>query len=217
MSTDDPASMNQPHLYLASTSPRRRDLLALLRVSYQCVRISVDETTKAGEMPLAYVRRLALAKAHAGCRQPGVEKLPVLGADTAIVLGRRIFGKPADREDGLAMLAALSGREHRVLTAVAVVRQNQARVVVSESRVTMAEMSPAERAAYWDTGEPADKAGGYAVQGLGAVFISRIRGSHSGIMGLPLRETALLLQSFSVPVFPWVHPLEVGAKTAASR
>jgi len=195
--------MDQAAIYLASASPRRRDLLTLLGVSYRSVAADCDESTRAGEPPLAYVRRLALTKARTVAAAVGAVAAPVLGADTAVVLGRQILGKPRDRDEGLAMLAALSGREHRVLTAVAVVQGDRTEAVVSESRVRFAETTAAERAAYWSTGEPADKAGAYAVQGLGAVFITRMRGSHSGIMGLPLRETAVLLQSFSVPVFPW--------------
>ena len=201
--------MNQPAIYLASASPRRRDLLTLLGVSYRSIAVGCDESVRPRERPLAYVRRLALAKAQAGAAAVGAVDAPVLGADTAVVLGRQILGKPRDRADGLSMLAALSGREHRVLTAVAVRQGDRVEVVVSESRVKFAETTEAERVAYWDTGEPADKAGGYAVQGLGAVFITRIRGSQSGIMGLPLRETAVLLQSFSVPVFPWTLAADV--------
>jgi septum formation protein len=201
--------MDQPALYLASASPRRRDLLTLLGVSYRSVAIACDETARPTERPLAYVRRLALTKAQAGAAAVTVADVPVLGADTAVVLGRRTLGKPRGREDGLAMLAALSGREHRVLTAVAVVQGDRAEIVVSDSRVRFAETTAAERAAYWRTGEPVDKAGAYAVQGLGAVFITGIRGSHSGIMGLPLRETAALLRTFSVPVFPWTTAADV--------
>ncbi|HXF08503.1 MAG TPA: Maf family protein [Candidatus Acidoferrales bacterium] len=209
--------MNQAALYLASASPRRRDLLTLLGVSYQGIAVSCDESVRPRERPLAYVRRLALSKARAGAAAVEAAAVPVLGADTAVVLGRQILGKPRDRDDGLAMLAALSGREHRVLTAVAVVQGDRAEVVVSESRVRFAETTAAERAAYWSTGEPADKAGAYAVQGLGAVFITRIRGSHSGIMGLPLRETAKLLQSFSVPVFPWTLADDVRGRMPTIR
>ncbi|HET7687637.1 MAG TPA: Maf family protein [Candidatus Macondimonas sp.] len=194
--------MNQPDLYLASASPRRRDLLALLKVLYKELAIDCDESLRAGETPRAYVRRLALTKAGCGACLVNDER-PVLGADTAVVVGDNILGKPRDRAHGMAMLASLSGREHRVLTAVAVVQGRRRHVVVSDSRVTFASTTPEERAAYWDTGEPIDKAGAYAIQGLGAIFITRIRGSPSGIMGLPLRETALLLREFSVPVFPW--------------
>ena len=209
--------MSQPALYLASVSPRRRDLLTLLGVSYRSIAVSCDESVRPREQPLVYVRRLALAKARAGAAAVGSVAVPVLGADTAVVLGRQILGKPRDREDGLAMLAALSGREHRVLTAVAVRQGDRAEVVVSDSRVRFAETTEAERVAYWRTGEPADKAGAYAVQGLGAVFITRIGGSHSGIMGLPLRETAALLRTFSVPVFPWTLAADVRGRMPTIR
>lgn len=183
--------------------------MTLLGVSYRSVVANCDESVRPGEHPLAYVRRLALAKARAGAAAAGAVAAPVLGADTAVVLGRQILGKPRDRDEGLAMLAALSGREHRVLTAVAVVQGARAELALSDSRVRFAESTEAERIAYWNTGEPADKAGAYAVQGLGAVFITRIRGSHSGIMGLPLRETAVLLKAFSVSVFPWTLAADV--------
>lgn len=199
--------MNQPDLYLASASPRRRDLLALLGVRYEGVTIDCDESVRAGEMPRAYVRRLALIKAKSGARVVN-DVRPVLGADTAVIVGTQILGKPRDRAHGMTMLASLSGREHQVLTAVAVVQGHRRHVVVSDSRVTFAPTTPEERAAYWATGEPVDKAGAYAIQGLGAVFIARIRGSQSGIMGLPLRETVLLLREFSVPVFPWSNHLD---------
>lgn len=204
---DGPAPMQQPVIYLASASQRRRDLLALLKVPYETVVIECDEAVREGELPTAYVRRLALAKAMCG----GLKirhALPVLGADTAVVVAGQILGKPRNRTHGMAMLAALSGREHQVLTAVAMVVAGRRRVIVSKNRVTFASTTQAERTAYWATGEPIDKAGAYAIQGLGAVFITRIRGSHSGIMGLPLRETALLLKEFSVPVFPWLDDLD---------
>lgn len=199
--------MNSPDLYLASASPRRRDLLGLLKVRYEGVAIDCDESVRAGETPRAYVRRLALTKAECGARVVN-DARPVLGADTAVVVGGQILGKPQDRAHGMAMLSMLSGREHQVLTAVAVVQGRHRRVVMSDSRVTFAPTTLDERAAYWDSGEPTGKAGAYAIQGLGAVFITRIRGSQSGIMGLPLRETALLLREFSVPVFPWMNHLD---------
>jgi septum formation protein len=134
---------------------------------------------------------VTLAKARAA-RAAGNAELPVLAADTAVVLGRRILGKPADRAEGLAMLATLSGRSHRVLTGVAVLA-GELRFALSVSRVRFRVIDADEAAAYWATSEPADKAGGYAIQGLGAAFIERIEGSYSGIMGLPLFETLQLL------------------------
>jgi septum formation protein len=178
-------------VHLASLSPRRRELLAQIHVRHDVIPVAVDETPRVGEAPAEYVLRLALAKARAGHRlQPD---RPVLGADTAVVLDDRILGKPRDRQDAAAMLAQLSGREHRVLTAVALVGERE-ETRLSVSHVRFRPIDAAEAAAYWATGEPADKAGGYAVQGLGAVFVESIAGSYSGVMGLPLFETGELLR-----------------------
>jgi septum formation protein len=178
-------------IHLASLSPRRRALLAQIGIRHDVVPVVVDEATRPGEAPAEYVLRLALAKARAGrARQ---DDRPVLGADTAVVVEDRILGKPRDRDDALAMLATLSGREHRVLTAVALVGgREETRLSVSHVRFRV--VAAAEAAAYWETGEPADKAGGYAVQGLGAIFVESIAGSYSGVMGLPLFETGELLR-----------------------
>lgn len=184
-------------VYLASASPRRRELLRQIGVAYRLLRVAVDETPIVGEKPHDYVARLALAKAQAGCaglgrRQPA----PVLGADTAVVIANAILGKPRNREEGLAMLARLSGREHRVLSAVALATPARNAVKVQESQVQFRSLTSAECAAYWDSGEPCDKAGGYGVQGRAAAFIAELRGSYSGVMGLPLFETAELLREF---------------------
>jgi septum formation protein len=178
-------------IHLASQSPRRRELLAQIGIRHDVIAVEVDETPRAGEAPAEYVLRLALAKARAGHRlRPD---RPVLGADTAVVQDDRILGKPLDRQDAAAMLAQLSGREHRVLTAVALVGDRE-ETRLSVSRVRFRPIDAAEAAAYWETGEPADKAGGYAVQGLGALFVESIGGSYSGVMGLPLFETGELLR-----------------------
>jgi len=178
-------------VHLASQSPRRRELLAQIGIRHDVIAVEVDETPRAGEAPAEYVLRLALAKARAGHRlRPD---RPVLGADTAVVQDDRILGKPLDRQDAAAMLAQLSGREHRVLTAVALVGDRE-ETRLSVSRVRLRPIDAAEAAAYWETGEPADKAGGYAVQGLGALFVESIGGSYSGVMGLPLFETGELLR-----------------------
>jgi septum formation protein len=178
-------------VHLASQSPRRRELLAQIHVRHDVLPVAVDETPRAGEAPAEYVLRLALTKARAGHRlRPD---RPVLGADTAVVVDDRILGKPRDRQDAAAMLAQLSGREHRVLTAVALVGERE-ETRLSVSHVRFRPIDAAESAAYWATGEPADKAGGYAVQGLGAVFVESIVGSYSGVMGLPLFETGELLR-----------------------
>lgn len=191
--------MAVPHLYLASASPRRRELLRQMGVTYRLLRLAVDETPLAGESPHAYVARLALLKARTGCALLGRRRpAPVLGADTAVVVDEAILGKPRDRADGLAMLARLSGREHRVLSAVALATPTRDAVRIQESRVRFRELSPAECLAYWDSGEPQDKAGGYGIQGRAAAFIVELHGSYSGVMGLPLFETAELLREFSV-------------------
>jgi septum formation protein len=157
---------------------------------------------RAGEAVTAYVERVARAKAEVIWQR--LKDLPVLGADTTVVLDGASLGKPRDRDHGLAMLAGLSGREHQVLTAVALVTTAGTHCVTSVSTVRMRSSSPQERARYWDTGEPCDKAGGYAIQGLGAVFIESLQGSYSGVMGLPLFETAQLLARASVPC--WSAP-----------
>lgn len=178
-------------IHLASQSPRRRELLAQIGIRHDVVAVAVDENTRPGEAPAEYVLRLALAKARAG-RALRSDR-PVLGADTAVVTDDEVLGKPRDRSDGIAMLARLSGREHRVLTAVALVGERE-ETRLSVSHVRFRAVEAAEAAAYWATGEPADKAGGYAVQGLGAIFVESIAGSYSGVMGLPLFETGELLR-----------------------
>ena len=197
-----------PHrfIYLASGSPRRRELLEQIGVTYRTVAVEVDETPLLDEEPATYVGRLALAKARAGwelltTRQSGLKSIPVLGADTAVVLDGVILGKPRDRNEGLTMLAALSGREHQVMSAVALVAGDREVVRVQESRVRFRALTQAECEAYWDTGEPADKAGAYGIQGRAAVFIARLEGSYSGVMGLPLFETAELLREFGISLF----------------
>ena len=189
-------------VYLASASPRRRELLRQIGVSYRRLPVAVDETPLAGESPHAYVSRLALLKAQTGLQTLSQsQRHPVLGADTAVILDGTILGKPGDRTEGLAMLARLSGREHQVLTAVALATKARIAVKMQQSRVHFRELSPIECAAYWDTGEPGDKAGGYAIQGRAATFITELHGSYSGVMGLPLFETAELLREFGLHLF----------------
>lgn len=186
-------------LRLASTSPRRRELLEQVGIGYALIRAEVDETPLPGEAPAAYVERLARAKAEAGLAAAGGQGL-VLGADTTVVADGLILGKPRDRAEGLALLERLSGREHAVLSAVALATAGRTEARVQVSRVHFRATTAAEREAYWATGEPADKAGGYAVQGRAAVFIERLDGSYSGVMGLPLYETCELLRAFGVEV-----------------
>jgi septum formation protein len=196
--------MAAPWLYLASASPRRRELLRQIGVAYRLLPVAVDETPLPDEAPTAYVARLALAKARAGVAAiPARRKArPVLGADTAVVVDGAILGKPGDRAEGLAMLARLSGREHRVLSAVALATSARDAVKVQESWVRFRELTRAECAAYWDSGEPLDKAGGYGIQGRAAAFVAELRGSYSGVMGLPLYETAELLDEFGHFLWP---------------
>ncbi|MDH5435905.1 MAG: Maf family nucleotide pyrophosphatase, partial [Gammaproteobacteria bacterium] len=170
------------HLYLASTSPRRRELLAQIGVCYQVLFIDVAEQRLPDESPEDYVQRLALEKAHAGRALVNTDSgIPVLGADTVVVLDGQVMEKPKDKADALAMLAQLSGQTHEVLSAVALVGVKE-KVVLNRSRVSFRATTEQEREAYWNTGEPQDKAGGYAVQGRAAIFISRIEGSFSGVM-----------------------------------
>lgn len=194
MSAASPADQ-EPDLYLASASPRRRTLLAQLGLRIAVIPAPADETPHGGEAPADYVLRIALAKARAGRAAAAHSRgRPLLAADTAVVVDGRALGKPADRDEALAMLALLSGRSHRVLTGVALLApDDQAQRTLSTTEVRMGRIAPAQARAYWDTGEPADKAGAYAIQGLGAMFVEHIRGSYSGVVGLPLFETAALL------------------------
>ena len=194
-------------VYLASQSPRRRQLLEQLGVRHELLLPDPDEDTEAleeaepGEAPAAYVQRVTANKLAAAADRLARRRLPpapVLCSDTTVALGRVIYGKPADAADAARMLAELSGRTHRVLTAVAVQAGRMEVSALSVARVTFAPMSPEDIQAYVDTGEPLGKAGAYAVQGRAAVHIRRIAGSYTGIMGLPLSETAQLLRQSGV-------------------
>ncbi len=182
---------------LASASPRRQQLLDQIGVQYRLLPVDIDETPGSDELPQDFACRLALEKAQTGYLRQ-TDKLPVLGSDTIVVFNGKILGKPRNKEDGLAMLAALSGHCHEVITAVAMVDGEQSSCSLSRSKVYFRQMTPAETEAYWDSGEPADKAGGYGIQGLAAQFIERLDGSYSGVMGLPLFETAELLKQFGI-------------------
>jgi septum formation protein len=187
-------------IYLASASPRRSALLNQIGVRCQVRPVDVDERLLAHETPARYVERLAALKAEtlwAQLREP--ERAPVLGSDTTVALDGHILGKPCDEADGLRMLALLSARTHQVYTAVALRHAHGCDTRLNVSEVTFRALTLEERRAYWASGEPADKAGGYAVQGLAAAFIERIAGSYSGIMGLPLYETAELLTRIGLP------------------
>ncbi|MBA1264032.1 Maf family protein [Stutzerimonas stutzeri] len=188
-----------PALFLASASPRRRELLTQIGVRFTLLPVSIDETPHAAEAPDTYVQRLAREKALAGLSHIEEPAACVLGADTSVVLDGRILGKPVDKADALAMLQALSGREHQVLTAVALASEAGCVVRLVGSRVQFRAITADEAERYWASGEPQDKAGGYAIQGLGAVFVSGLQGSYSGVVGLPLGETAQLLAAFGIP------------------
>ena len=190
-------------LYLASGSPRRRELLTQIGVPFSTVSAAIDETPLVNEAATAYVERLAREKARAGYKHvtasPPGDAFCVLGADTAVVLDGQILGKPVDEADALAMLMALSGREHEVLTAIALMDATRCETRVVSSAVRFRNISTQEAARYWASGEPLDKAGGYAIQGLGAVFVSGLEGSYSAVVGLPVCETAELLGHFGIP------------------
>ena len=195
-----------PFVYLASQSPRRRELLAQIGVRHEPLLAGPDEDVealeaeRAGELPDAYVERVTRAKLAAARRRLAARELPdapILCADTTVALGRRILGKPADGADAARILGLLSGKTHRVITAVAVTKGRQTRLLASVSRVTFAPLSRERIESYVAGGEPFGKAGAYAIQSAAAAWIARIEGSYTGIMGLPLYETATLLR--------WAH------------
>jgi|HubBroStandDraft_6_1064221.scaffolds.fasta_scaffold728073_2 septum formation protein len=195
-----PQPSQAPLVCLASMSPRRRALLEQIGVPHVLAVPNIDEAGLPGEPAADYVVRMARTKARS-IHAHGAA-LPVLAADTIVVVDERICGKPADAQQGIAMLLQLSGRSHRVLTAVALATAAQVAHRLSTSEVRFRPLSRAECIAYWNSGEPRDKAGGYAVQGRGAAFIEHLSGSYSGVMGLPLFETAQLLEAAGVPLWP---------------
>jgi len=186
-------------IVLASGSPRRQALLQQIGVRFRQQVAEVDETPLHNESAQDYVVRLAVAKARAVRQRSADDEVPVLGADTAVVVDGRLLGKPADPVHARDMLQLLSGRRHQVLSAVALVDDRQA-IAVSDSSVWFRALSDKDIEDYWKTGEPRDKAGAYGIQGKGAIFIERLEGSYSGVMGLPLYETARLLQNFGIQV-----------------
>jgi septum formation protein len=203
--------MTAPAVYLASKSSRREELLRQLGVEFASLRLressdrerDIVEGARDAEPPLHYVERIARTKATVGWHrmlQRGLPPRPVLGADTEVVLDDRIFGKPKDAADAVRMLTLLSGRTHQVLTAVALCWEGDTVAEISTSSVTFRTIERDEIERYVATGEPSDKAGGYAIQGRAATFVRRIDGSHSGIMGLPLYETATALAAIGFPV-----------------
>lgn len=185
---------------LASASARRKILLEQMGVVFDVVAVEVDETPQIQEPPLLYVQRLAELKARTGFKKIK-NNLPVLSADTSVIFENQILGKPRDAQHAVEMLMLLSGKSHHVMTAVAMVNKDRLLSRVSTTEVFFDEITPTQALAYWQTGEPADKAGAYAIQGLAAIWIKEIKGSYSGVMGLPLYETAQLLNAFDVTIW----------------
>ncbi|WP_405234094.1 Maf family protein [Lentisalinibacter salinarum] len=201
MSGTDPDS---GAVVLASASPRRRELLAAYGLEPVVRPVDVDETAHPGETPRDYVERLAVAKAEAAAADaPGAV---VIGADTAVALDGEIYGKPASATDFRRMMGALGGRAHEVYTGVAVVQGGRTAVRTAVSRVRLRQLDEREMRQYWASGEPRDKAGGYAIQGLGALFVSGLEGSYSGVVGLPLYETGELLAAAGVDLLALAMP-----------
>ncbi len=188
-----------PRIILASASPRRRELLAQIGVGFDTLTVEADETPKPGEKPDQYVHRVAAEKSLLG-QKSCQESFPVLGADTEVVMDGKIFGKPDDFDHARDMLMHLSGREHRVFSAVSLRFGDSHWQALSISRVSFRPITELEIEAYWASGEPRGKAGAYAIQGLGAVFVERLEGSFSGVMGLPLFETAGLLRIVGIRI-----------------
>ncbi len=186
-----------PKLHLASSSPRRREILTALRLEFTMQAVALDEYRLDGESPRAMVLRLAAAKAAAANAGDGQF---VLGADTAVVLDDRVLGKPRDAGDAVEMLMALSGRQHTVLTGVALRTAEASDLVVSSTDVVFREIDRDEAHRYWQSGEPCDKAGAYGIQGLGGVFVEAITGSYSGVVGLAVFETVGLLRRAGINV-----------------
>ena len=190
-------------IYLASQSPRRRELLQQIGIKFRVLAPDVNEAALPREAPADYVARIARIKAEVAWMRVAERRMkphPVLAADTAVILGQRILGKPQGDADAAAMLKALSGRTHQVITTVAMTHEGKLKLAQSESSVTFRRLAAHEIAHYVASGEPHDKAGAYAIQGFAAAYISRIDGSYSGVMGLPLFETARLLKSFGIKV-----------------
>jgi len=189
--------MSAPALHLASSSPRRKEILRALGLTFSAKGVEADESRLEGEPAEDMALRLAVAKARSAAID---ESRIVLAADTVVVLGERVFGKPEDCDDAIDMLEALSGHTHRVLTGVAVLAQAGIRTTLSATEVKFREIRPDEALAYWQSGEPCDKAGAYAIQGLGGVFVEGISGSYSGVVGLPVFETVQLLRDAGLRV-----------------
>ena len=191
-------------LVLASASPRRHDILEQMGVLHRIIIPKIDESQRSKESASDYVCRLALEKACAGCTMHDGDA-PVLGADTILTCEGQVFGKPVDYSNFKAMFTSLSGKTHCVLSAVAIDNREESLVLLSETWVSFRSITDQQMITYWETGEPKDKAGGYAIQGYGSVFVEHIKGSYSGVVGLPIAETYRLLTKFNVPI--WQSPI----------
>ncbi|MDG2502111.1 MAG: Maf family protein [Porticoccaceae bacterium] len=195
-----PTDLKNADLILASASPRRSDLLKQIGVHFVIAAADIDESQRSAEPAIDYVARLALEKAQAGWHRH-MPTIPVLGADTIGLWNSKVFGKPTDCDEAVAMLQSLSASTHQVLSAVAIVNEQRSEVAISKTSVTFRTISVDECLRYWKTGEPQGKAGAYAVQGFGATFVAHLEGSYSGVVGLPLLETQRLLEKFNVPTW----------------
>lgn len=187
-------------LILASASPRRTEILRQIGVKHRVVPANIDETPRPQESAIDYVKRMAKEKTQNVMALIFDDTL-VLGADTCVVCDSNIFGKPKNQDEAMKMLNALSGKSHQVHTAVALGNKKEYEVIMSTTDVIFRQLSEQECLSYWQTGEPQDKAGSYAIQGYGAVFVESIKGSYSGVVGLPIEQTSLLLQRFGVPIW----------------
>lgn len=185
----------QPELYLASASPRRRELLTQLGVQFSILRVDVEEQKHHSETPFEYVSRLARDKAVAGVAV-SERNLPVIGSDTIVVCDEQVLEKPGDFDDAKRMLSLLSGRTHQVMTAVTIANKEKQQTAVVTTQVTFRELTDSDIEDYWHSGEPQDKAGSYAIQGLGGKFVTYLEGSYYAVVGLPLYETEQLIKQF---------------------
>lgn len=199
--------MSKPSLYLASQSPRRRELLQQIGVCFAVIDAPIEECRQADESPQAYATRLAAEKALAGQRHVG-PSVPVMGADTIVVVGDTVLEKPHNQTHAAEMMQLLSGRTHQVMSSVSICCGDRQQTRLSVTEVTFRELTRPEIERYWQTGEPVGKAGGYAVQGFGALFVTGLKGSYSGVVGLALEEVYRLLKQFEIPF--WQNMSEQG-------
>ena len=190
-----------PHLILASASPRRKELLEQIGATFTQLAVDIDETVHFGECASDYVERLSREKAQAGFDRVHMSDTLVLGSDTSVVIDGRILGKPTSEGDAVEMLMQLSGKRHQVMTSIALIGHHVKVSQVVTTDVQFNILNESQCREYWATGEPADKAGAYGIQGLGAVFVQSLSGSYTGVVGLPLAETAVLLQKHDITIW----------------